>query len=62
MMAIFKKKVDGLIIVHLNIQSLRAHIDEFRLDMSNKVADIILLSESWLNDNISDNFFENRWL
>ncbi|KAL5289178.1 hypothetical protein ACFFRR_009392 [Megaselia abdita] len=44
----------GISFIHLNAQSLFAHIDDFREDMSSRSSDIALISESWLNSSHSD--------
>ena len=40
---------NGFNIIHINIQSMPAHIDELRSDLSAKTLDAIYLSETWLN-------------
>lgn len=45
---------NGLSFIHLNAQSLFAHIDDFRADLASHFADVALISETWLNTSHSD--------
>ena len=48
----FKQK--GLNVVHLNIRSVIYKIDQIRMMISQAKIDVLCLSESWLNPNITD--------
>lgn len=46
---------NSLNVIHLNAQSLFAHIDDFRADLSHRSIDIVLISETWLKTWHTDN-------
>ena len=49
------KDIKGIKMAHPNVQSIRNKVDLLRLELINdKVFDILTLSETWLNDSISD--------
>ena len=52
---IYKPFGKGLVMVSLNINSLLAHIDEFRVFMNESDIDIISINETKLDSTINDN-------
>lgn len=54
MVRILSKQDDGIHICHINAQSLRNKVDEFRLIFENSQIDVICVSVTWLNRNIPD--------
>ena len=48
------KKVRGLKIAHLNVQSLRPKIEQLRLLLAEHEIHVLTLSETWLHDGICD--------
>ena len=50
----------GLKICHLNTRSIVNKIDQFRLHFENSGMDVITVSETWLNKDISSNILEMR--
>ena len=51
-------KARGLSVVHLNVRSLLGKMDQLRLLCDRNGADIITLSETWLNKDIDDSEIE----
>ena len=51
-------KTRGLSVVHLNVRSLLGRMDQLRLLCERNGADIITLSETWLNKDIDDSEIE----
>ena len=47
-------KYKGLNVVHLNIRSIIYKIDQLKMIISQVKIDILCLTESWLNHNITD--------
>ena len=47
-------KQKGLNVVHLNIRSVIYKIDQIRMMISQAKIDVLCLTESWLNPNITD--------
>lgn len=56
MVRVLCKQRPGLNVCHINAQSLRNKIDEFRLIFENSDVDVICVTETWLNKSISDAF------
>ncbi|XP_075150730.1 uncharacterized protein LOC142224832 [Haematobia irritans] len=54
MVKILAKHGNGLKVCHLNAQSLRNKIDEFRFIFEDSGIDIVCISETWLSDSIPD--------
>lgn len=54
MLRILTKQRSGLNVCHINAQSLKNKIDEFRLTFENSGVDILCVSETWLADSIPD--------
>lgn len=54
MVKILSKQKNGLKICHINAQSLRNKIDEFRSIFENSNIDLISISETWLNSHVDD--------
>ena len=57
MLKILSNKQKGLKVCHLNAQSLKNKIDEFKVVFENSDVDIICVSETWLKPGLSDNTF-----
>ena len=53
-----KQNVSGFNVVHLNIQSMHAHIDELRCDLAPLNIEAVLLSETWLKTSHSANMIK----
>lgn len=49
------KNVLALVFLHLNVRSLIAKMDMLRIWVHSTDADVIVLSETWLNKSITDN-------
>ena len=47
-----KPKPNGLFVIHINIRSLLAHLDEIHHLLSSLKPDILGISETWLNDSV----------
>lgn len=54
MIRILNKQRKGLKVCHINAQSLRCKIDEFRYIFENSDTDVICISETWFNSSILD--------
>lgn len=54
MVRILTKQKTGLHLCHINAQSLRNKMDEFRLTFENSAVDVICISETWFTDNTYD--------
>lgn len=54
MVKILAKQKKGIQICHINAQSLRPKIDEFRWTFQNSNMDIICVSETWLDESVPD--------
>lgn len=55
----FVKSQKGLKIVHWNVRSLMQNFDEFDESLLDGSLDVILCSETWLHDKISDSLISN---
>lgn len=55
MVRVLAKQRVGLNVCHINAQSLLNKIDEVRVIFENSAIDVICISETWLNESISDN-------
>lgn len=56
MIKVLVKQKKGLRICHINAQSIKNKIDDFRLTFENSLVDVICISETWLDEGISDSF------
>lgn len=54
MVKVLAKQRKGLHVVHINAQSLKNKIDEFRTTFGNSGVDIICVSETWFTASLSD--------
>lgn len=54
MIRILAKQRNGLNVCHINAQSLKNKIDEFRVTFENSSIDVICISESWFNETTPD--------
>lgn len=54
MVKILAKQRNGLNVCHINAQSLKCKIDEFRLTFENSSVDVICISETWFNETTTD--------
>lgn len=62
MVNILVKQNKGLSVSHINAQSLKNKIDEFRLIFENSSVDCICISETWLTESIPDSLISlNRY-
>lgn len=53
----------ALSILYQNVRGLRTKIDSVRLGIESSDADIICLTETWLNNNYNDSeFLQNNWI
>ena len=50
-----ESKCTSLVIAHVNIRSMRNKVDELQLLLKKLSIDIMCVSETWLNDTITDN-------
>ena len=48
----------GLKICHLNAQSLRCKMDEFRVIFEGSGVDVVCISETWFSSNVNDTFLK----
>lgn len=56
MIRVLCKQRSGLNVCHINAQSLRNKIDEFRYIFENSGVDVICITETWLNKSVTDDF------
>lgn len=56
MVKILAKQRRGMKICHINAQSLRKKIDEFRYVFETSYIDIICISETWFDSNTTDSY------
>lgn len=56
----FVKNAKGLKLVHLNVRSLLANIDEVRVNLLDGSFDIVTLSETWLHSQCSDSLLQTE--
>lgn len=54
MVRILTKQRRGINVCHINAQSIKTKIDEFRLTFENSGIDVLCVSETWLNKDIPD--------
>lgn len=54
------KGLKGLKLVHANIRSLLCHFDEAKVDLLDGSFDIVVFSESWLHENVTDNLITTK--
>lgn len=54
MIRILSKQKSGLNVCHINAQSIKGKIDEFRYIFEGSDIDVICVTETWLNDSIKD--------
>lgn len=54
MIRVLCRQKSGLNICHINAQSLRCKIDEFRYIFENSGVDVVCVTETWLNKSMSD--------
>lgn len=57
MIRVFAKHRNGLNICHINAQSLKNKMDEFRFIFENSGIDVICVSETWFRPDINDDVF-----
>lgn len=57
MIRILSKQKNGLSIVHINAQSLKNKMEEFRYTFENSNIDVICVSETWFQPELQDSIF-----